>query len=388
MLTEAQVRSVRPREKRYKLADSEGLYLDVRTNGGKSWLVRIEKGGKRTWRSIGTYPVMTLLEAREKAIQIKRGILGLDSPEKPFISFRQAAEEFSPHLELTNNSIQSIKMLHRTLEIHVYPFIGAKEVCEIRPGDMLQIIERLELMGKRPTARRVHQLCGRIFRYAILKDYCLADPCYALKGHVLAPQVKHRACITNPTELGYLMRGIEAYDKFVVKQAMKLAAYSFCRPNEVRLAEWKEFDLKAGTWTIPANKMKMKREHIVPITRQIREILEAMRPVSLHLPHVFCGTMNPEQPIPKSAILYGVRALGYTSEQMTAHGFRAMASTILNENKTEQGFDSDWIELQLAHVSKDQVRSAYNRAQYWEGRCRMVQWYDDYLDGLRDEGCQ
>lgn len=382
-LTEAKVRTARARDKRYKIADGNGLYLDVRTNGNKSWLIRVDEGGKRSWRAIGKYPIFSLDDARARAIEYKRGQIGLAEPAADIITFRTVAEELCAKLEL-GKADNTVRCMYGRLDIHVLPFIGDKDISKITTKDMYDIIEKMETRGIKQTAARVLQLCSRIFRHAILKEYCTNDPCYALRGTIHQNATAHRAALTDKDAIGQLMRDICSDKNYITKCVSLMTAYTFCRPSEVCNAEWSEFDLVKKIWIIPAERMKMRRDHMVPLTRQMIEILESMKSLTGHLKYVFASTYNRSSvgvPINRNTAIAHIRRLGYKSSEMTAHGFRGMASTILNE----QGYNRDWIEMQLAHAPKDQVRGAYNRAQYWDGRCEMVQWYNDFLDELRDK---
>lgn len=381
-LTEAKVRAAKPRETRYKIADGGGLYLEVRPNGTKSWLARIEKNGKRTWKTIGNVPIYTLDDARARMIEIRRGEVGLAPEKKPRITFRTVAAECCAKIEQGLSSLYSINNMYRKLEMHVYPLIGDKDISEITTKDMYAIAERMEALGIFPTAQKTMSLCSRIFRHGILKEYCTNDPTYALKGQLQRGVTQHRSALTDISDIGKLMRAMWSFDRPIMKQAMLLSAYTFCRPGEIRCARWDEFNIEREMWIIPAEKMKMKRDHVVPLTKQMISILDEMRVISGHSEWVFPSLINEAEPISKHTIVRGLRMMGYDHTEMTAHGFRGMASTILNEH----GFNRDWIEMQLAHVSENQVRGAYNRAQYWEGRVEMIRWYNDYLDELRDKG--
>lgn len=381
-LTDAKVRNAKPRAERYKIADSNGLYLDVRPNGNKSWLMRVVIDGKRTWRGIGRYPIFSLDDARAYVIDFKRGAIGLADKTSHSATFRAVAEEVCAKAEGTMAQ-KSVKDMYSRLEMHVYPFIGARLISTITTKDIYAIVERLEAMGSAPTANRVLQLCSRIFRHAILKEHCANDPCYALRGTIKQNPAEHRAALTDRDEIGQLMRDIASFDSLIPRLLTMMTAYSLCRPNEVRLAEWIEFDMEKKLWLIPSSKMKMRRDHMVPLTHQMLDILYQLRGITGHRRYVFASfaSNGADRALNKNTALSVLRRLGYAPEEMTAHGFRGMASTILNE----QGYDRDWIEMQLAHTPRDHVRSAYNRAQYWDSRCEMLQWYDDHLDGLRDD---
>lgn len=381
MLTDAKVRNIKPQAKRFKIADGNGLYLDVRPNGNKSWVMRTEREGKRTWIGIGGYPLFSLDDARARVLEIKRGEAGLAPEYKKMITFRAVAEEYVPKLEATASQ-HTVSNVYGRLERHVYPLIGDRDISSLTTKDMYAVIERMEKLGIHPTAAKTLQTCSAIFRHAILKEYCEHDPCYALRGMVKRRPTEHRASLSDADDIGLLMRRIQAYDRPIPRLAMMFSAYTFCRPGEITRAEWSEIDIDDKIWMIPAAKMKMKRDHMVPLTRQMIGVLNEMRPISGHRKYIFsCIIGDNDRPMAHNTVSVAIRSLGYAPNEMTAHGFRGMASTVLNEN----GFNRDWIEMQLAHAPRDQVRSAYNRAQYWDGRCEMVQWYNDFLDELRDK---
>lgn len=389
-LTEAKIRNLKPKEKRYKVADGNGLYLEVRPNGGKSWLVRISgEDGSRSWKSIGSYPTFDIQVARQKAIDVKRYGAGLitedpisvDSP-KVIVTFRRAAEEYAPEFEAGCSSSRSVVNIYCFLEKYIYPAIGDLDISSISTKMMYETMTRMRSLGITHTVTRSLQLCSRIFRYAILKEYCTFDPCYALRGQFRCPPVRHRPALTEPSQIGELMRAIDTISRPYLRMTLKFVAYTFCRSAEVRGAQWTEMDLDRRVWLIPAERMKKRREHAVPLTDQLMEILEEIRPFSGHKQYIFQSLFkgDADLPIGESTLIGGLRSLGYTSEQMTVHGFRSIASTLLNE----KGYNFDWIEMQLAHAPRDAVRAAYNRAKYWDDRVKMCQWYADYLDELRD----
>lgn len=357
-LTDVKVRNMKPKRTRYKVADTNGLYIEVHPSGSKHWLVRLTSDeGKRTWKSIGKYPIFTINDARAEVIKILRGEEGFVPKEEKIVTFRRVAEEFVPELESTCATARAVKDMYRHLDRYVYPLIGDKDISALSVKDIFEIIDRMNKLDIRPTAVRVVQLCSRIFRFAMLKEYCVSDPCYALRGQVKMPPRTHRASIVDPDQVGQLMRSISAIDRPFVRILLLFSAYSFCRPGEVRGAAWSEIDLEKSAWIVPAERMKMKREHMVPLTKQLMGLLDELRPLSGHKTYLFPSVRyaDIDQPMASSTAVYALRSLGYTKEQMSAHGFRSMASTILNENN----FNYDWIEMQLAHSPRDQVRGAY-----------------------------
>lgn len=391
MLTDMKVKNAKTCEKRYRLADQDGLYLDVRPNGTKTWLYRYAADdGKRHWKTIGEYPVYSLAEARAKVLEMKRmseGLVPSTLKSKKNITFEAAAQEYLEKYIPTISNEKEKQNTRRRLEMHVYPLIGGKKIGDVAVSDVYAVAERLEKLNTPETARKVIQLCSRIFRFAMLKEYCLTAPCYALRGSIgTRSKTKdvHFAAIIEPDQVGELMRKIAAYPQTIVRLAMQFSAYTFCRPGEIRRAEWSEIDLDKKLWTIPAEKMKARRDHVVPLAAQVIAILKEMQPITGHGQYVFPNSRAPkgDRPMSENTILVAIRSMGYSKDEMTAHGFRSMASTLLNENK----YNFDWIEMQLAHAPRDQVRGVYNRAKYLKERVGMMAWHADHLDSLRDAG--
>lgn len=385
-LTDLKVRNAKAKDKRYRMLDFDGLYLEVRPNGTKSWLVRYTgDDSKEHWKSIGSYPVYSLADARAKMLEMKRVGLGLASPKKGAIPFETVAREFFEQYKRQTTSKKSQDITIRRLEMHVFPLIGKKNIYDVATKDMFAVVERLTNRDARDTARRVVQFCSRIFEFAMLKEYCETNPCYALRSQIakeVARKKKHLPAIIEPERVANLLRSIDAYTQTIVRLAMQFSALTFCRPGEIRHAEWSEIDLDKKVWELPASKMKMKREHMVPLADQAIEVLRKLKPLTGGGKYLFPSSRAPkgDRPMSDSTVLVALRTMGYPKEEMTAHGFRTMASTLLNGN----GFNRDWIEMQLAHAPLDQVRDAYNRAKYWNERVMMMNWYADYLDALKN----
>lgn len=389
MLSDVKVKNAKADGKRMRLADAGGLYLDVQANGIKTWLFRYSSDdGKRHWKTIGQYPVWSLSEARSKALELRKmqeGLIPSDLKTRKSISFKQVADEYlEKHLPNITSGKESYNTLRR-LELHVYPLIGDMKIGDIRTSDVYNIVERLEKRNTSETARKVSQLCSRIFRFAMLKEYCDADPCYALRGEVgrrKKSTAGHLAAIIEPEMVSKLMKDISVYPQLVVRLALRFSAYTFCRPGEVRHAEWDEINFEKAVWSIPSLKMKARRDHLVPLAPQVVDLLRELQVVTGHGKYLFpnCRAPKGDRPMGDNTVLVALRSMGYTKEEMTAHGFRSMASTLLNENN----FNRDHIEMQLAHQPKDKIRGIYNRAQYWDERVKMMAWYADYLDKLRD----
>lgn len=268
----------------------------------------------------------------------------------------------------------------RRLEGHVFPLIGSIPIDQVDASQIRRVLLRIENMRTLHTAHRVKNIIGEIMRYAVAMGLILHNPVPDLAGVLPPAKVKHRATITNPSGIGGLLRSIDEYQGSpVTRCAMKLAALTFVRPGELRYAEWSEIDLKAKEWRIPAEKMKMKRAHIVPLSRQSIKVFEEVEMITSHGKYVFPSERSAARPMSNNTVNAALRRMGYAKEEMTGHGFRSMASTNLNE----MGYHPDHIEKQLAHVETNKVRAAYNHAEYMPERKKMMQAWADYLDGLK-----
>lgn len=375
-------------DKRYKLTDEKGLYLEVAPSGGKWWRFKYRFAGKEKRLSLGVYPEVSLKEAREKRDdyrkQVANGIDPSDVRKAEKItqagleSFEYVAREW--HSKFSSNWTEghAARTLTR-IENDVFPWLGKRNINEITAPELLTTLRRVENRGALETAHRINQICGQVFRYAIATGRAERDPSADLKGALPPTRVKHHSSITEPKQIGELMRAINAYSgSFVTGIALKLSALLFVRPGELRHAEWSEFDFENNEWRIPAEKMKMRELHIVPLSKQAIVLLEELQPLTGRAKYLFPSVRTNTRPMSNNTINAALRRLGYTKEQMTAHGFRSMASTILNE----QGWNRDAIERQLAHSERDGVRAAYNYAQYLPERKKMMQTWADYLEQL------
>lgn len=392
-LTATAIKNAKPKEKQYKLPDGAGLYLLVKASG-KYWRYNYRYLGKYKTLSLGIYPTVSLKQARE-AHQLSRKQLseGTDPAHQRKIdkslkqmqaedSFKAIALEW-----LENNKATWVethyKNLKSRLQNHVFGYIGTRPVVEITAPELLAMLRRIESAGYNETAHRVRSLCGQIFRYAIVTGRAERDPSADLRGALVAVKSTSFATITDPVQIGYLLRAIEDYTgDFVTLCALKLAPLVFVRPSELRRAEWSEIDFDKKEWLIPAEKMKMREAHIVPLSTQAIEILESIKPFTANRKsgdYIFPSVRTNTRPMSENTINGALRRLGYTKEEITGHGFRAMASTLLNE----QGFRPDVIERQLAHAERNKVRAVYNRAEYLPERKAMMQSWADYLDSLK-----
>jgi integrase len=387
-LTDAAIRGARPKEKSYKLADGGGLTLLVNPNGSKWWRLRYRFGGREKMLSVGVYPDVPLKNARDKRESIRRLIAsGIDPSAKRGAEKAAQAETFAAiaaewlDLQRKGFSAATLEKAEWTIKDLLNPFIGGAPIRSITAPDILALLRRLEARGKHETAHRTKQRAGQIFRYAIATGRAERDPTADLRG-ALAPIVSsNHAAITDPKAVGELLRAIHGYGgQPATECAMKLAPLVFVRPGELRAARWEEFDLdaKEPEWRIPAARMKMREQHIVPLSTQAVAILRELQPITGPSGYCFPSLRDSNRPMSENAITAALRRMGYTGDQMTWHGFRTIASTLLNE----QGWNPDLIELQLAHTERNAVRDAYNRAQRLPERRRMMQAWADYLESL------
>ena len=393
-LTDTAVRTAKPTDKPYKLADEKGMYLLVNPNGSKWWRLKYRFLGKEKLLSLGVYSDVSLKDARVKR-DAARTLLanGVDPSlnrqvqlaakvERSENSFETVAREWiaktSPKWKISHGS-----NISRRLEKDVFPWIGGRAIAEITAPELLACLRRIESRGVIETAHRAHQDCGQVFRYAIATGRAERDVAADLKGALQQSKAKHHASITEPKAIGELLRAIEGFNGSPVTHcALRLAPYVFVRPGELRHAEWKEIDFQTNEWRIPAAKMKMKAVHIVPLCKQAIAILKEIQPLTGHVRYVFPGVRTSERPMSENTINAALRRLGYTNDEMTGHGFRSMASTLLNEN----GWNRDAIERQLAHGERNSVRAAYNYAEHLPDRRKMMQWWANYLDSLASGG--
>lgn len=381
-LTDIKIKNLKPEEKAYKVFDGNGLYIYVTPSGSKKWRIKFRYGGKENIFSAGDYPQVSLREARVKALEIKEMLSNGINPalEKkkntPTVggTFKDVALEW---LEKNADKWSEVHKgtIEYRLESYIYGHIGNFPIKEITAPQVLSILRKLEDKGKTHITRRLLGICSQIFRYAVACGVCNSDPCRDLQGALAFHKSTPRAAITDPKEVGQLMRNIMAYQAGTVQQAMLWSAYTFCRPIEVRKAEWQEIDFERGLWIIPAEKMKMRREHRVPLPRQCFKILEEQK--GFHEKFIFPSTRKGKC-LSEAGVLAAIRSMGYDKDKMCSHGFRAMASTLLNE----LGYRPDIIEMSLAHGDENKVRAIYNRAEYMEERRKMMQEYADYLDSL------
>mgnify|MGYP002723422271 CR=1 FL=1 len=392
-LTDTAIRNAKPREKPYKMGDAGGLFLLVQPSGGKLWRLKYRVDGKEKKLGLGTYPEISLGEAR-KARDKARSLMalgkdpGVEKARKKVQDRISAGNSFSTvAAEFINKRTkegwaENTQAKAAYLLGYLNPAIGKMPVAEIMPSDMIPILKKVEGKGNLETARRMLQLASQIFRYAVATTRLASDPTRDLKGALIAPKPRHHGAIVEPARVGELLRAIEGYEgNHITLYALKLSPHVFVRPGELRHALWSEIDLDGAVWTIPAEKMKMRKPHHVPLSSQALGLLRSLRELaSEHATLVFPSIRSSARPMSENTVNAALRRLGFTGDEMTAHGFRAMASTLLNESGK---WHPDAIERALAHQDSDSVRAAYHRGAHWKERVEMAQWWSDYLDQLR-----
>jgi integrase len=395
-LSDLKIKAAKPGAKPYKLADGDGMYLLVTTTGGKLWRFDYRHGGKRKTMAMGGYPETSGPKAREK-LAVARKLLeqGIDPSAERKEAKRQAVagqeaatfeviarawmeQEHHKLAEVTANKNRWL------FEAFLFPEIGGLPLAAVTPRVLLDALRKIEATGKHETARRAKIKAGQVFRWAILEGKAEADPTGALRGAVKRVKHKHHAAITDPAKIGQLLRDIDGFTgQPVTHAALKLAPLVFVRPGELRGAEWSEFDLDGAMWRIPGARMKMKVDHLVPLSSQAVVVLRELLTLTGHGRYVFPSLRGASRQMSENTLNIALRSLGYDGDTMTGHGFRAMASSRLNE----MGWNADAIERQLAHAESNEIRAAYSHgAKYLDERKRMMQAWADYLDGLRAGG--
>ncbi len=385
MLTDREIKTATVRDRGYRIYDKNGLFLLIRPSGSKSFGMRYTAAGKRREVAIGKYPDVSLKKARLKVAEyhslLDDGIDPIEFKKKTSInnSFKSIADDW---LCKTKNDVtpKHRASIQSRLDNHVIPRIGSINVGDLRTPDIKDVLDEIMIKGVHETAQRCLGYISEILRYAVLCGLCDFDVTTPLKGYIKKPPVQHRAALVDPDEIGELLRKMWLYNGTVrVKYGLRLSAYALLRPQEIRKAEWAEIDWNKRVWVIPSEKMKQRRMHIVPLANQVIALLEQMKDFTGDRRYIFSlPNRHREKPMSENAINDALKRMGYQGIQ-TAHGFRGMASTILHE----QEYNTLHIEMQLAHVEKNNVKAAYNHALYLPQRAKMMQEYADYLDSLR-----
>lgn len=391
-LTDTAIRKAKPGPKPTKLRDGGGLYVQLNPDGSRWWRwdYRRPVTGKRNTLSLGTYPEVSLADARGRQAEARRLLAsGIDPGEHRKAAKVAGVEKAANSFEVVTREwlgkqkwVESYRCkVVAWMENDVFPWIGGRSVAELAAPDFLRVARRIEERGAIESAHRIMQNCGQVMRYAVATGRADRNPVADLRGALAPPMERHHAAITDPRELGGLLRAIDAYAGDVsTRAALRLAPMVFVRPGELRHAEWSEIDLDAGEWNIPAHKMKMREPHLVPLSSQAVAILRDLQPLTGHRQYVFPGGRSPKRPLSDNALTAALRRMGFDKETMTAHGFRATARTLLDE---VLGWRPDLIEHQLAHAVRDPNGRAYNRTSHLPERRKMMQAWADYLDALR-----
>jgi integrase len=388
-LTATAVKQAKPKDKPYKLADGGGLYLHVKSNG-KYWRYKYRFANKEKLLALGVYPDTSLADVR-KSHQASRKSLANGIDPNAAKQAQKAADQGTSANSFEGIALEWLQMrgakseggdkrLNRLLQKDLFPYIGKRPISKITSPDLLKALRRIESRGAVNTAHRAKQAAGMVFRYAVATGRAERDPSVDLKDALAQPKRTHFKSLTEPNDVAPLMVAIKNYQGTpTVMAALKLSPLLFCRPGELRHLEWKEVKFKQTRIELPAEKMKMQEPHIIPLSTQAMEILEELHLITGRGKYVFPSARGPSRPLSDNGVRTALRTLGYTNEQISPHGFRAMARTILDE---VLNFPLDWIEHQLAHAVRDPNGRAYNRTKHISQRQQMMQTWADYLDGL------
>lgn len=400
-LTDTAIRNAKPTGKVTRMTDGAGLYLEISPTGGKLWRWKYRIGGKEKRLGFGQYPDTALKEARSRCDNARKLLAsGIDpsaarKAEKVSRnaaagnSFEVIAREWLYSVHSAAVSEGHAARTHARFEADVFPYVGSLPITEVTPPVLLAALRRIETRGAIETAHRALQSCGQVFRYGIATGRCERDPTSDLRGALRPVLVSHMPAITDPLRVGELLRAIAGYKgQPVTRAALQLAPLVFVRPGELRKAEWSEFDLGAATWAIPSERMKrMKQDklsgaaHVVPLCKQAVAVLRELQPLTAHSRYVFPSLRTGERPMSDNAVLAALRRMGFPKDEMSGHGFRAMARTLLAE---QLNVEESVIEAQLAHAVRDSLGRAYNRTEFMAQRRKMMQVWGDYMDKLRD----
>ncbi|EHS0971333.1 tyrosine-type recombinase/integrase [Salmonella enterica] len=387
-LTARQISTAKPTDKPYKLSDGGGLYLLVNPNGSRYWRMKYRYAGKEKLLSIGVYPDVTPAEARDKRTKAKRILAAGDDPSEV-----KQAEREAKNLAV-NNSFELLALewhehkkpnwssgyaddIMEYLRKDIFPYIGKKAITDIKPITMLSVLKKMEERGVLDKLKKTRQACRQIFTYAIITGRAEFNPVTDLAGALKTPKQQHFPHLM-PTQIGPFIHAVNTYSgSKVTRIATLLLMYTSVRTIELRASEWTEFDLDNDLWQIPKERMKMRRPHLVPLSRQVKSLLLELKSITGWGKYVFPGRNDAHKPMSEASINQVIKRIGFAGK-VTGHGFRHTMSTILHE----KGFNSAWIEAQLAHADRNTIRGTYNHAQYLDGRREMLQWYADYLDEL------
>ena len=385
-LTDTAIRNSKAGERPIKLFDGEGLYLLVNPSGSRGWRFKYYFNGREKLLSLGPYPEITLKVARDRRLEARRLVeMGTDPSVQRQAERAAQSDTFEllarEWLEVQRGSLSEKTFLNKQerFEAFVFPYIGKRPIAHLKAVDILPLLKKVEARGRNETAHRVRSECGNVFRYAVVTGRAERDPTVDLRGALASVVRRNRSAIVDPSQLGELMRAIAGYRGDIsTEYALKLLPLTFVRPGELRGAVWEEFNLKGAEWRIPAARMKMRELHVVPLSTQAVALLSDLHTLTGKGYYVFPSIRSKDRPISDNTINAALRRLGFSGDEMVAHGFRSTASTRLNE----LGWHPDLIELQLAHAERNESRGAYNRARRLIERRKMMQAWADYLEEL------
>lgn len=391
-LSDIKIRNLKPKEKAYKVSDFEGLFVLVKVSGSKSWRFKYRIDGKEKLLVIGDYPAVSLAQARKARDAAKALLADGDDPseakqedkririEARGQTFEKIGAAFLAKQRKEGKSAATLSKTEYHLKLANRDF-GRRPITEITAPMILKTLRKVEAKGNYETAHRLRARIGSVFRYAVASGVAETDPTYALRDALIRPTRVHRAAITEPIALGQLMREIDGFEgQATTRIGLKLLAMLAQRPGELRHAKWEEFDLDQGVWSIPAAKMKMRRDHNVPLPDQAVVLLKDLRRMSNNGDYLFPSLRTWTRPMSENTLNAALRRMGYSGEEMTAHGFRASFSTLANESGL---WNPDAIERALAHVEKNEVRRAYARGEHWDERVRLADWWAGFLEALK-----
>lgn len=389
-LTARQVDTSKAKDKPYKLSDGGGLYLLVNPNGARYWRLKYRVAGKEKSLALGVYPEVSLADARQKRAEAKKvlaagGDPGQEKQEKKHAramavsnSFERLALEWHEHKSMNWSAGYASDILEY-LRKDIFPYIGSRSITDIKPVDMLAVLRKMEQRGILDKLKKTRQACRQIFTYAVITGRAEHNPVVDLASTLKAPKQKHFPHLS-VEQIPDFLRALNDYSGSVVtRNATRLLMLTGLRTIELRASEWVDIDFDKGIWNIPAERMKMRRPHLVPISTQVRELLEEIHQLTWRGKYIFPGRNDAGKPMSEASINQVIKRIGYDGKA-TGHGFRHTMSTILHE----QGYNTAWIETQLAHVDKNSIRGTYNHAQYLDGRREMLQWYADYMQALEN----
>jgi integrase len=391
-LSDISIRNAKPASAQFKLFDTGGLFVIVRPSGGKLWRVKYRLNGKEQQLSLGQYPDVSLKDARAgrddarkllaagKSPSVEKRRAAISAAISAGNSFRLIADEVIARSEHEGRAAATMAKARWCLRL-INSSFGDRPITEIEPAELLALVQKSERAGHHEKARRILAFSSTVFRHAIVTARARSNPAADLRGALVAPKVRHHAAILEPVALGGLLRAIDGFDgQPATRLALRLAPHVYVRPGELRQAEWTEIDLIEKVWRLPKHKMKMGREHVVPLSAQSVAVLKEAKLLTGSGRYVFPSIRSSRRPMSENTINAALRRMGYSQDEMTGHGFRSAASTLLNESGR---FSTDAIERALAHQDTDHVRAAYHRGVHWDERVTMAQWWSDYLDNLK-----